>query len=258
MKSTTAAYNKLNSLQTAKNRVLCIHCSRQNLTGNEGGLKTPRITAIIVKSLDGMINKSFAIHLEAEKTEVIWEEIENYYDLLEERMIIAFNIFVAAYREYSWLHWDMDGVHFGFEALEHRYCVLIDLDEKGLNRVPVENRINLGAVLKDLYGANFELEPVFENLMKSNNSGATKPGFLTLDQEALAFTALDFPKILESVRAKVDFQIEVLGLAINKVLKVSSRNFLARLGTFVRHPIVSALTAIGTLIGAAIAIYTVF
>ena len=249
MNQSKAAYNKLKQLLERPGKVLCIHCSRQNLTDNEGGKSTPRITAIMVKSLDGRINKTFAIHHEAEKVKVEWDEVENWYDQLEERMIADFNKFVADFNEYQWLHWDMDGVHSGFEALEHRYCVLIDADKNGFNAVPIEKRIHLAALIKSIYGSDCEREPVFENLMKSNHNGGIKSGFLSLDAEARAFKDSDYPKILESVRCKVEFLTEIVDKTSNKRLKVSKRNILVKLGSFITHPLVATITAIATIIG---------
>ncbi len=258
MKASKVSYNKLNDLVDNKDKILCIHCSRQNLTDNEDGRGTPRTIAIIIKSLDGQIVKIFAIHLEAEKAKIIWEEVENYYDFLEERMLSAFNKFVHNYREYFWLHWNMDGVHFGFEALKHRYCVLIDEDAQGFNEVPVEKRTNLNTLLKSIYNDNYEKEPMLQNLMKSNNNGHFKPGFLSIEEEALAFKSLDFPKILESIICKVDFLIYIINKASIRKLKVSNKRFLIKLEMFITNPIVAFITTIATIIGMILGFLAIF
>lgn len=258
MSISKSSENKFHKLKNTPEKVLCVHCSRQSLRDNEGGRGTPRITAIIIKSLDGRIQKTFAIHHEAEKVKVIWEEIENYYDQLEERMINSFNRFVSDYIECKWLHWNMDGVHQGFEAIEHRYCVLVNEDGKGLNKVPVEKRISLQKFLEEKYGQSFESEPKLQNLMKSNTDGVIKAGFLSLDEEARAFKELNFPKILESVRCKVDFLIEVFNRTVNNKLNVSNKNTLHKIETFITHPVVALMTAFCTVAGLVVAIYSLF
>ena len=255
MKPSEVAYNKIQSIYSNASSVLVIHCSRQNLTDNDGGLSTPRIITIKVKSLDGRINSTFAIHLEAEKLKIIWEEIENYYDQLEGRVLGEFNKFVSDYREYTWIHWDMDGIHFGFEAIRHRYCVLVDSEGKDYCEVPIEKRVNINALLKDIYSDNYENEPMMENLMKSNNNGSHKHGFMTIEEEALAFKRRDFPKILESVQCKVSFLADVIGKTVSRRLNVSNKNFLYRLGLFFAHPIMVAIAWIIGVVGFIISLF---
>ena len=88
------AVQLLRSLMDNPGESLVIHYSRQNLSDNERGMATPRIIAIMVKSLDGITTHCFAIHHEAEKAKIILENIEDYYDFLEARVLTGFNTFV--------------------------------------------------------------------------------------------------------------------------------------------------------------------
>lgn len=242
------SYNKLKSLLESSSKVLCIHCSRQNLLDNDNGRATPRVTAISVKSLDERMVKTFAIHLEAEKFKVEWEEVENYYDLLEENMIKEFNRFVGDCRQFQWLYWDTDGIHFGLEAIKHRYCVLVNTEGKGFTEIPIENRVNLNFHLKSIYGDDYESDPKLDNLMKSNNGGFTRNGFLTLEEEAHHFNRLDFPSILDSVNCKVDFIITTLKKVVGKHLIVSNSNFLYKVGKFFTSPLMIAIAWLATVL----------
>ena len=236
---------------------LVIHYSRQDLEDNESGMATPRIIAIIVKSLDGKFNECFAIHHEAEKAKIVSDEITNYYDLLEERLIKSFVSFVKTHRNYNWLHWDMNDVHFSFEAIEHRYKVLIDENGKDFINVPLDKRFNINQLLQCIYGNNYENEPQLDNLIKSNNKGVLKNSYLTLNQEAMAFKDLNFSKILESLKCKVNFLLEIINRISNRQLCVSKRNFINRLGNFITHPVTATIACISTILGAILAIFTI-
>ena len=235
-------------LNSNPSQALVIHYSRQNLMDNESGIATPRIIAIMVKSLDGKQNHCFAIHHEAEKADVILENITDYYDQLEERLLRSFNSFVKTNRDCKWIHWDMNDVHFGFEAIKHRHCVMVDEEGKDFQEIENHNRINLNTLLKDIYGTNYEKEPQLENLMRTNNDGAAKNGHLTLEEEAREFRNLGFPSILESLRCKVNFLLEVVDKTISSNLKVSSKYWINKLRSFITHPVTATISIILTLL----------
>lgn len=242
------AVQQLRSLIDNPDEALVIHYSRQNLTDNERGMATPRIIAIMIKSLDGIITNCFAIHHEAEKAKVTLESIEDYYDLLEGRLLIGFNKFVKKNPGRKWIHWDMNDVHFSFEAIEHRYKVLNDEAADGFVQVPNNNRVNLSQLIKIIYGSNYEKAPQLDNLMRTNNNGQLRDGFLTLPQEAQDFKQLGFPSILESLRAKVNFLLDVIEKSANETLKVGKRNRINRLKAFITHPVTATISLFLTLL----------
>ncbi|MEI9909662.1 MAG: hypothetical protein WDO71_08275 [Bacteroidota bacterium] len=248
----------LGEIKNNPSQALLIHYSRQNLNDNDQGISTPRIIAIMVKSIDGTTTYTFAINHEAEKAKVIPENITDYYDLLEERLLRGFNTFVKNHTGHKWLHWDMNDVHFSFEAIEHRYKVLIDQDGKDYIEVPFQNRINLNGLMKDIYSSNYEKDPQLDNLMKTNNKGRYKDGFLTLPDEALAFKQLDFPKILESLRCKINFLLDVIDKAVSKTLKVGKRNTTNRLRSFITHPITATISLVLTLLSIILKLFGAF
>jgi len=237
----------LRSLMENPGEALVIHYSRQNLNDNEQGMATPRIIAIMVKSMDGIVTNCFAIHHEAEKVRVIRESIADYYDLLESRLLISFNNFVKRNPGRKWIHWDMNDVHFSFEAIQHRYEVLVDESGEGFVQVPNKDRVNLNQLLKVIYSSNYEIEPQLDNLMRTNSGGNLKNYFLTLPEEAQAFKQLAFPAILESLRIKVNFLLEVVERAANETLKVGKRNRINRLKAFITHPLTATVSLFLTL-----------
>jgi hypothetical protein len=252
-----AARKLLEGLQNGSSHAFVIHYSRQNLSDNEDGRATPRIVAIMMKSIDGRETHCFAIHHEAEKAKIISEEIENYYDMLEERLLKAFNAFVGQNRNCLWLHWDMNDVHFGFEAIKHRYMVLCESTDE-FNDIPTHNRININELLKDIFGSKYEKEPRLENLMKTNNDGGVMDGFLNVSDEAKEFKKLGFPTILESLRCKVNFLLDVIDKAYNDTLKVSSKFWTNKLKAFITHPVTATTSLLLTLISIVLKLMGVF
>jgi len=223
-------------------QALLIHYSRQNLMDNESGIATPRIIAIMVKSIDGGQTECFAIHHEAEKADVLLENITDYYDMLEERLLRSFNAFVKTNRNCKWIHWDMNDVHFSFEAIKHRYCVMVEEDGREFQEISLQNRVNLNSLLKDIHGDDYEAEPAFENLMKSNNGGVCKADFLTLEDEARAFSALEFPLILKSLVCKVNFLREILHkTAANSLSLSNTKSKRKRSASYEDHPVLALI-----------------
>ena len=238
----------LEQLAQKPSECIIIHYARQNLYDNEAGRATPRIIAIMLKSLDGRWNHCFAIHYEAEKAKIILEEIENYYDLLEGKLLSGFVSFVKKNKNSNWLHWDMSEVHFSFEAIKHRYDVLNDGDMSGYEEIPYANRVNLNTILKDLYGNNYENEPYFEGLMKTNK-GSILNGYLDEAGEAKAFKELKFPQILESLKTKTNFLIEIISLYSSDKLRVSKYYFTNKLKAFITHPVVATISLFISILG---------
>lgn len=241
-------YNKLKKLFDNPRDVLIVHWTRQNLKDNQGGFSTPRIIGIIVRSLDEAITKTFAIHLEAEKSGFTSEDIETYYDQLEEQVLKDFNEFVREYNFCQWVHWDSDDPHLGFEAISHRYSVLVNKEDQDLVEIPTQNRINLNSCLKEIYGSNYESNPQLDNLMKSNNDGQLENDTLPVHEEARLFKNSQFPEIIQSLKCKADFFIETIRKIVDKTLNVSNKNFLYRMGKFFTHPIMIAIAWFCTII----------
>lgn len=249
-----AAYRNFELFRSNDGETLVIHYSRQNLEDNESGAATPRIIAIFVKSLDGKLNECFAINHEAEKNKVVFDQIANYYDELESRVIKNFVNFIKRHRNYRWLHWNMNDVYFSFEAIEHRYKVLISSEGKDFVEVPFDKRYNINQLLKEIYGNDYEEEPQFDNLVKSNNRGVLINGYLSIAEEARAFGSMNFNKIVESLRCKVNFLIDVIDKTHDRSLIVSNRGVLRAIGDFVTHPITAMISFILTILGFVLAI----
>ena len=263
MNFTDSQYKKLKNLFDNSESVFVIHWTRQNLTDNEGGVSTPRIVGIFVRSLDGAITKTFAIHLEAEKAGFTSEGIEIYYDQLEEQVLRDFFKFTKEYSTNKWVYWDSDDPHIGFEATAHRYKVLVGKgfdggeqeEENDIFEIPAQYRVNLNSCLKEIYGANYEKPPQFQNLIKSNNEGQPISNLLTLEEEARCFMKSQYPLILLSLQNKVDFLIDVVRNTVYKKLKVRKKNLISRLGLFFSHPIMIAIAWTATVTSFILALF---
>ena len=134
----SAALNRINKRRRAlevvkglaeqSSHVLVIHYSCESFYDIKDG-RTPRVTSIAVRSLKTGQTKSFSIHKIAERKKVSINQIEEYYDELEREMLAEFFSFVGDHKSYSWVHWNMRDINFGFEAIQNRYVVLGGIPE---------------------------------------------------------------------------------------------------------------------------------
>src|SRR5690606_8007962 len=116
------AVRNLNKITEDPSKVLFVHYSESSTYDDDDyGNISPIITSIVIKSLDGQIDKQFAIHLEADKADIPKDQIQDSYRELELRILKLYNDFVKRNIDSFWIHWDMKNIHFGFEAIKHRY-----------------------------------------------------------------------------------------------------------------------------------------
>jgi hypothetical protein len=66
---------------------------------------------------------SFSIHKCAEQSGGVAGDIPQNYDKLEKMMLDEYFEFVSGQGGFSFVHWNMRDINFGFQAIEHRYKV---------------------------------------------------------------------------------------------------------------------------------------
>ncbi len=207
--------HRMDQLLESGNTALVIHYSCESFYDKPDG-KTPRITSIAVRNLASGQTDSFSIHQIAEERKIPFAEIDLHYDLLEREMLDRFFQFVLSRQHYSWIHWNMRDVNYGFAAIEHRYRVL-----GGQPILIAEDRkCDLARALVDLYGVAYIGHPRLENLVKKNK--ITDRDFLTGAQEAAAFDSKEFVKLHQSTLRKVDILANIFERASNRSLKTNS------------------------------------
>jgi hypothetical protein len=214
------AKSVLTSLFEKADLALVIHYSCESFYKHEDGTSS-RIASISIKYLGSGSVNSFSIHQYAEKKGIQLGEILNNYESIERLMLADFFSFVSDHFSFTWLHWNMRNVNFGFQALEHRYEVLGGEPRK----LPDSKKVDLSALLKTIYGVDYASKPVLVNLCQFNN--LISDFFMPGADEAEAFEKQEFRRLHQSTLKKVDFISYIAELALNGKLKSNSNWFKA-------------------------------
>lgn len=192
--------NTIKKIDDNARNTFFIHYSCQSLGDDNEGY-SPRITSIAVLHFNSSQMHSFSMHLCAEELGFKREEIAQHYDEIEAELLRQFSDFLKQNQDGSfWIHWNMTNVNFGFDALNHRYRVLI---KKDLSIIPEDNKFNLSSLLGKKYGHSYVDDPKLLNLMMMN--GGRHRHFLTGEEEVRAFKANEFVKLHNSTMCKVHF-----------------------------------------------------
>lgn len=195
---------------------LIIHYSCESFYDIKDG-HTPRITSIAVYNFASAQTESFSLHKIAEKRGVKLNEIEERYDELEKLMLVEFFSYAKEHKEYTWIHWNMRDINYGFKAIEHRCSVL------GGEPYKIEDakKIDLSRLFIQYYGVGYIGHPRMEKLLERN--GIKAKDFLSGNDEAIAFENKEYIKLHMSTLRKVDVFANLLNRAIDNSLKVNSK-----------------------------------
>ena len=207
--------SRVGELTEQAGSVLVVHYSCESFYDRDDG-RTPRITSIAVRNLASGQTDSYSIHQVAEEEKVPLEGIADHYDELERKMLDRFFAFVNSHQHFTWIHWNMRDVNYGFAAIEHRYRFL------GGNPVQVaeDRKFDLSRALVDLYGVGYTRHPRLESLIKKNK--ITNKDFMTGKEEAAAFENKQFVKLHQSTLRKVDTLANIFERSANGSLKTNS------------------------------------
>ena len=127
-------------------------------------------------------------------------------------MLGEFYQFAEKHDRYSWLHWNMRDINYGFPSLEHRARVL------GIEPflIPEDKRVDLSRVLVDLFGVRYMGHPRLTKLIERNK--ITHRDFLDGQEEADAFEAKKYVKLHQSTLRKVDVFANILERTLDGIL----------------------------------------
>lgn len=252
------AIREINELNSNPNNLLIIHYSCESFYDIKDG-RTPRITSIAVRYFNSAQTVSFSIHKVAEKNKVSLNKIEEHYDQLERKMLDEYFEFVRTHIQYTWMHWNMRDINYGFTAIEHRYTVLGGTP----NVIPNDRKFDLARYLIDLYSKKYANHPRLKNLIELN--GLSHMAFLAGMDEAKAFDNKEYIKLHQSTLRKVDIfnsifllqvdselktdskRIDIYGLSIQGLLEMSNEIWIVRLITYLITLVLGSI--IGVYIG---------
>ena len=211
------AEEQLSEIDKKREMYHIIHYSSGNFKNPEEGYSS-RITSIAIYNVGSGQTVSFSIHMIAEEYHISFDQIEDNYDFLEEKMLAEYFEFVKIHQESKWLHWNMRDSTFGFTALEHRYKIFggtpIQIND--------ENKIDVSGLFVRLYGNKYIEHPRMYNIIKLNSQLSMK-NFLTGEEEIEAFHNKEFAKMHMSTQRKVLLIMYLLDLAINGNLKTKAK-----------------------------------
>lgn len=207
---------RLASLFDNRDHVLVIHYSCESFYDRVDG-RTPRVTSIAVRNLASAQTHSFSIHKVAEQRHIPLADISANYDELEKAMLDEFFEFIKTHQNYTWLHWNMRDINYGFQAIEHRYRVL--------GGIPLEvsesQKFDLSRELISIYGVRYTGHPRLETLIEKNK--ITARDFLLGAAEADAFEKKEFVKLHQSTLRKADILANIAYRAADDSLITNAR-----------------------------------
>lgn len=219
IKKRKATEKKLLELYEHSNRVLIIHYSCESFYDIKDG-RTPRVTSIAIRNFSNGQTESFSIHKIAEKDKINITNISNEYDKLEKKMLKEYFDYLRTKEDYTFVHWNMRDINYGFIAIEHRFEVLGGKPYK----IRDDKKFDIAAELISLYGRAYighGENGRFLNLLEFNN--ITNKDALTGKEEAKAFENQEYIKLHQSTLRKVDCISNVLHRVIENSLKTNAK-----------------------------------
>lgn len=199
-----------------KNTCLLIHYSCESFYDVPNGA-TPRITCIAVKHFGTSQTTSFSIHKIAELRHIKFEEITSHYDELEKEMLKEYFSFVSNHTSFTWIHWNMRDIVYGFQAIEHRYKVLGGKPVE----IPDEKKIDLSQLLIMMFSPSYIGHPRLEKLKEKNKISYLN--YLSGKEEAESFQNGEYVKLHGSTTAKVDLLKNIIERIRSDNLKVNAK-----------------------------------
>jgi len=257
-KNRKIAKGNLKKILEDPSKVLFIHYSYSKTYEDDAyGVLSPIITSIVIKSLDNQIDTQLAIHFEADKGDLPIEQIQDSYRELELRILRSFNEFVKRHQGYVWIHWDMKNIHFGFDAIKHRYEKIFE-SLSDFCEIPNSHKQNLRVIIEGIYGEGFVNGPdSLRSLKLCNNKNVLDPCYLSMEEESLEFERKNFDIVIKSVDCKVDFIRKSTIKLVNNNLIICNKNNFSIFVDIVNHPIFTFIGWLSTLIGLVIAIIAI-
>ncbi len=221
---------KFDEINMKRDMHIVLHYSCESFYDIKDG-RTPRITSIAARNFSTGQTLSFSIHKSAEQSRVPLTQISNRYDELERHMLDEYFEFLRSRHGYTFIHWNMRDINYGFQAIEHRYKVLGGVPYV----IDDTKKIDLARELIALFGVRYTPHGVsgrLHSLMELNR--ITAKDAMTGGEEAVAFENGEYIKLHQSTLRKVDVMANILERVIDGSLKTNS-SWIDRTGL---HPAV--------------------
>ncbi len=248
------AYEEFSKIISDASNVLLICYSYSNVNTNQSEL-SPIVTSISIRSLDkNYENKYFSLIKEAEKANIDLDDIEDNYEELEYFLLEEFNTFVKKHRDYVWIHWDMNQIDYGFEAIKHRFDITAKELDKELENIAANNKFDLNYLLENMYGVEYtKCSDKMKSLMEENNY-IDLNSYMSNKKESEEFNEKHFSQVKNSINSKINFMFSVIEKLENNTLKIPNKNNYSIFIEFISHPLFHFVGWVATIVGTLIAI----
>lgn len=200
------ARKSFEDLDKRRDMYIILHYSCESFYDIKDG-RTPRVTSVAARNFTTGQTTSFSIHKSAEQIGVTPTDINQRYDELEKHMLDEYFEFIKSRHGYSFIHWNMRDINYGFQAIEHRYKVLggepFIIDDS--------RKFDLARALVNRFGPRYAPHSEsgrLHSIMDLNR--ITAKDALTGKQEAEAFDAGEYVKLHQSTLRKVDLMSNIL------------------------------------------------
>lgn len=213
-----SARKSFEELDKRRDMYIVLHYSCESFYEIKDG-RTPRVTSIAARNFTTGQTASFSIHKSAEQLGAPHSDINKRYDELEKNMLDEYFDFVKSRHGFSFIHWNMRDINYGFQAIEHRYKVL------GGEPFTVDDsrKFDLARELINQFGPGYAPHGEsgrLHSLMEFNR--ITARDALTGQQEADAFDAGEYVKLHQSTLRKVDVMSNILERVLDGSIKTTA------------------------------------
>lgn len=248
------AYEEFSKIINDASNVLLICYSYSNISTNQFEL-SPIVTSISIRSLDkNDENKYFSLIKEAEKANIELDDIEDNYEELEYFLLEEFNAFLKKHRDYVWIHWDMNQIDYGFEAIKHRFNITAKEFDIELENIVSNNKFDLNYLLENMYGTEYtKSNDKMKSLMTENDYIDVK-SYMTNKKESEEFNEKHFSQVKNSINSKMNFMFSIVEKLENNTLKIPNKNNYSIFIEFISHPVFHLVGWIATIIGTLITV----
>lgn len=256
LKKRKKAYEEFSKIINDSSNVLLICYSYCNVNINQTDF-SPIITSISIQSLDkNYENKYFSLIKEAEKANIELDDIEDNYEELEYFLLDEFNSFLKKHRDYIWIHWRMNQLDYGFEAIKHRFDITAKEVDRELENISANNKFDLNYLLETMYGAEYTKDnDKMKSLMKENNYIDLK-SYMSSKQESEQFNEKQFSQVKNSINSKMNFMFTIIEKLENKTLKIPFKNNYSIFIEFISHPLFHLVGWLATILGTTYTFYS--
>ena len=215
---------RIRSVDANRKNAFVIHYSCANFKKNS----FPQIVSIATRKLDSGEVKDFFIKCYAEKDKI---DLSKKYESAETLMLIDFMKFLKEHKHCTFVHWNMRGGNYGFEAIFKRLAFLTKQEAQNIEI----DKLDLASALIDIYGDSYIEDGEKGKLLElAELNQLSTLDALRGEEEAEAFIKGEYNKIKQSTLRKVDCIADIFDKTAKGKLKTRiKKHSLLKISTWI-------------------------